>query len=173
MTAQKHPLRLNVGFIVAEQNGYSREFPIEFPEVRLQDLELRDLNGSVTVTRSKQGLLVEVELTAKTTTECMRCLEPFELELSPEFTELYAFSKSPDNDSVLKYPETGIIDLGPLVREYMLLEFPIKPLCEPDCLGLCPVCGENQNDHVCAHEEEAVDPRFDVLRSLLQSGKPT
>jgi uncharacterized protein len=173
MTSQKHPLRLNVGFIVAEQIGYKREFPIEIPEIRLQELELRDLNGSVTVTRSKQGLLVEVVLTGTTSTDCMRCLEPVELTLSPNFTELYAFSKTPDAESILKYPETGIIDLGPLVREYMLLEIPIKPLCQPDCLGLCPVCGENQNEHVCVHEEEVIDPRFDVLRSLLQSGKPT
>lgn len=171
MSNQKNPLRINVGFIVAEQNGYSREFPIDIPEIHLQDLELRDLTGSITVTRTKQGLLVEGDLRAQTATNCMRCLEPIELTLNPEFTELYAFAKTADPDADLIYPETGIIDLGPVVREYMLLEIPIKPLCQPDCLGLCPICGENQNEHVCVHEEEAIDPRFDVLRTLLKSEK--
>lgn len=173
MMNQKNPLRLNVGFIVAEQNGYSRVFPIEIPEIHLQDLELRDLTGTITVTRTKHGLLVEVQLSAKTTTECMRCLEPFTIILEPEFTELYAFNKTADSDTDLKYPESGVIDLAPVVREYMLLEIPIKPLCKPDCLGLCPICGENQNEHVCEHDEEAIDPRFDILRTLLQSGKPS
>ena len=173
MSKQNNLLSLNVGFIVAVENGYSREFPIEIPEIRIQDLELRDLNGTITVTRTKQGLLVEGELSAVTMTDCMRCLEPIELILEPEFTELYVFNKTADSDSDLKYPETGIIDLAPVVREYMLLEIPIKPLCQPECLGLCPICGENQNEHVCEHEEEVIDPRFDVLRTLLQSGKPS
>jgi uncharacterized protein len=171
MPAPKHPFRLNVGFIVAEQNGYSRQFPIEFAEVLLQDLELRNVTGSITITRTAQGLLIQVVLDAETTTECMRCLEPVALELSPSFTELYAFSKKTVTDSGLILPESGQVDLGPLIREYMLLEVPIKPLCKPDCKGLCPVCGENQNDITCQHEEDLVDPRLAVLRTLLDSKK--
>ncbi len=171
MPAPKYPFRLNVGFIVAEQNGYTRKFPVEFPEVRLQDLELQNVTGSITITRTAQGLLTQVELDAHTTTECMRCLEPVALTLSPKFTELYAFSKKTVTDSGLILPESGQVDLGPLIREYMLLEIPIKPLCKPDCKGLCPVCGENQNEITCQHEEDLVDPRLAVLRTLLDSKK--
>jgi uncharacterized protein len=173
MIAPKHPFRFNVGFIVAEQNGYRREFPVEFSEVRLQDLELKDVAGSVTFTRTTQGLLTQVRMTAQYTSECMRCLEPFDLTLSPEFTEVYAFSKNSITDSGLILPETGQVDLEPLVREYMLLEIPIKPVCKLDCKGLCPVCGENQNEHTCQHEEETFDPRLSVLQTLLESKKPT
>lgn len=169
MPAPKHPFRLNVGFIVAEQIGYVREFPVEFPELHLQELELEDVTGSIKINRTAQGLLTQVSLHATTTVECMRCLDPVVLELSPEFTELYAFNKNSVTDSGLILPDTGQIDLGPLVREYMLLEIPIKPLCKPDCKGLCPVCGENQNDHECHHEEEFVDPRLSILRKLLDS----
>jgi uncharacterized protein len=167
MPAPKHPFRLNVGFIVAEQNGYSREFPVEFPEVRLQELELTDVNGTITFTRTAQGLLAQIRLTASTITECKRCLEPSRLTLTPDFAELYAFNQNSVTDSGLLVPESGQIDLGPLVREYMLLEIPIAPLCRPDCLGLCPICGENQNEHTCTHEEESFDPRLAVLRGLL------
>lgn len=167
MSTLKNPFRLNVGFIVAESNGYSREFPIEFPLVQLQDLELREVAGSITVTRTVQGLLTQVKLVAATTSECMRCLEPLELNIAPVFAELFAFNKNSVTESGLILPETGQLDLGMLVREYMLLEIPIKPLCRPGCKGLCPVCGENQNETTCFHEEDEIDPRLAALKALL------
>jgi len=68
-------------------------------------------------------------------------------------------------------PEDGHIDLSPLVREYMLLDIPIKPLCSTDCKGLCPVCGENLNETQCGHTTESIDPRLAVLKSLLENKK--
>jgi uncharacterized protein len=50
----------------------------------------------------------------------------------------------------------------------MFLAVPISPLCSPDCLGLCPICGGNLNESVCQHEEELIDPRLDILKSLLE-----
>jgi uncharacterized protein len=173
MPNKDHPFRFNVGFIVAEQNGYSRDFPVEISRIQLQDLELKDVSGSVKVTRTSQGLLVRVKLSAKTTVECMRCLEPFELKLKPDFTELFAFKSKSVTDSGLIVPESGVINLSSLIREYMLLEIPIAPLCRLDCKGLCPICGENQNEVICQHEVEAIDPRFAALQSLLDSKKPS
>ncbi len=170
MNPYRQLFRLNVGFVAHEQVGYSREFVFEsIPAVRLDDLDLYEVQGQVLVTRTPQGLLFQVALEATTPTECVRCLSPFEQRLRVAFTELYAFSTRGMTESGLLYPETGVVDLGPLVREYMLLDFPIKPLCRPDCRGLCPVCGANQNEHRCHHEPAEVDPRLAVLRSLLDS----
>ena len=45
---------------------------------------------------------------------------------------------------------------------------PLKPLCRPDCLGLCPRCGTNLNASNCAcAEERTEDPRLRVLKNLL------
>lgn len=174
MSTPKHPFRLNVGFIVAESNGYSREFPIDYPEVRFQDLDLRQVAGRIIFTRTAQGLLAQVHLTAQTTTECTRCLEPLVLTLTPSFTELYSFSRNSTTEPGLLLPETGQVDLGPLVREYMFLDIPIKPLCKPGCKGLCPVCGENQNFITCNHDDDNVDPRFSVLKALFdQEDEPS
>ena len=160
--------RFNVGFIVAESAGYSREFPLQTDQALLQDLELHDLNGSITFARTPQGLLLQSNLTATVAVECTRCLEQFESEVHPVFSELYAFKKNAAVDTELIVPETGQIDISPLVREYMILELPIKPLCKIDCKGLCPVCGENQNLVTCRHEDDPIDPRFAVLKALLQ-----
>jgi uncharacterized protein len=97
----------------------------------------------------------------------VRCLTDFLYPLEVDFTELYAFSQRYVTDSGLLMPETGIIDLTPVLREYTLLEIPISPLCQPDCKGLCPICGNNLNEGDCNHEDESGDPRLASLKRLL------
>ena len=50
--------------------------------------------------------------------------------------------------------EQLLFDLGPVVREYLLLEMPISPQCKADCKGLCDVCGANLNLGTCEHHPE-------------------
>ncbi len=167
MNPYRQLFRLNVGFVAHEVVGYSREFLFDIPEVQIEDLLLRDIEGTALVSRTPQGLLFQVTLEAHTPAVCVRCLEPFEQALRVEFTELYAFSARHVTESGLLLPESGLVDLGPLVREYMWLEFPIQPVCRPDCKGLCPICGANQNHVTCHHEVEDLDPRLAVLKALL------
>jgi uncharacterized protein len=166
------PLRLNVGFIVAQSAGYSRDFIVEIPQVRLPpDLVITDLAGEVRVSRTPQGLLLQANMQADTQLECVRCLEPFSATLYANFTELFAFSRRNITESGLLVPDDGQIDLMPLLREYMFLELPINPLCRPECKGLCPVCGENLNIITCKHEDEPADPRLEVLKKLLDDNQ--
>ena len=167
MMASNEFFRLNVGFIVHESVGYSRDFPLVSDLIRLPDLNLQNLAGSARVTRAAQGLLVQVRLDADVDAECGRCLEPFVQHLSIDFTDLYAFSTVALTDSILRMPENGKIDLAPIIREEMLLAMPMNALCQVDCKGLCPVCGENQNLTTCQHDDEEVDPRLSSLRALL------
>lgn len=170
MSNTRASLRLNVGFIRNQSVGYSRDFPIDLPSVFLKpDLKLYNLVGNALVTRTAHGLLVQAKLSAQVSAECARCLNDFSQPLEAEFTELYAFTPNSATESGLLLPETGIIDIGPIVREEMLLAIPISPICSPDCKGLCPVCGENLNETVCNHEDESFDPRLSVLKTLLDT----
>jgi uncharacterized protein len=162
------PLRLNVGFVVAQSAGFSRDIPLEIPQIRLPpDLQLNLLVGVVRVTRTPQGILLQADLHAQTELECVRCLTGFVQTLNINFTELYAFSQRYVTDSGLLMPETGIIDLHPVLREYAMLEIPISPLCKPNCKGLCPICGNNLNESTCSHEDDPGDPRLASLKALL------
>ena len=162
------PLRLNVGFVVAQSAGFSRDFPFDLPQINIPpDLHMNNLSGAVRVTRTPQGILLQAGCKAQTELECVRCLTNFQQALEINFTELYAFSQRYVTDSGLIMPETGIIDLTPVMREYIVLEIPISPLCRPDCKGLCPVCGNNLNESTCHHEIESVDPRLASLKKLL------
>ncbi len=161
-------LRLNVGFIIHQSVGYHRDFSLDIPFIHLPpDLNLDSLSGTVRVTRTGQGLLVQVKMSARTACECVRCLTDFQQPLEIDFSELYAFRADAVTDSGLVVPEDGRINLTPLIREEMLLSIPISPICKPDCKGLCPICGENLNETTCNHEDEVIDPRLAVLKSLL------
>jgi uncharacterized protein len=163
-----NPLRLNIGFIIHLPVGDSREFVFDIPTIHLDsDFDLVDLRGMAHITRTAQGLLAQVKLSAMMDCDCVRCLNSFKYPLKTEFTELYAFSRNSITDSGLILPEDAHIDLLPLIREYMLLEVPMSPLCRSDCKGLCPICGENLNETTCNHENDSFDPRLAVLKSLL------
>jgi uncharacterized protein len=172
VSQHRDPLRLNVGFFIAQPVGYSRDFPLEASSIRLEEnLAVNGASGNARITRTAQGLLVQVKLQGSLDTECVRCLNPFSQFLTPEFTELYAFTRNSITDSGLLLPENHQIDLSPLVREYMLLELPINPVCRPDCKGLCPVCGNNLNENTCVHDDSMIDPRLSVLKNLLESNE--
>ncbi len=162
------PLRLNVGFVVAQSAGFSRDIPFDIPQINLPpDLHLNQLVGVVRVTRTPQGILLQADFRAQTELECVRCLTNFQQALKINFTELYAFSQRYVTDSGLLMPETGIIDLNPVLREYAVLEIPMRPLCKPDCKGLCPICGNNLNESTCSHDLDTGDPRLASLKTLL------
>ena len=65
------------------------------------------------------------------------------------------------------YPIEGEeIDLELPVRDALLLELPVAPLCRDDCAGLCSVCGADRNQVTCSCDMTVPDPRWDALREL-------
>lgn len=168
MTNPRKPFRINVGFIVNEEVGYSHRIPFDFEVARLEDdLALSDFAGQITISRTPQGLLVQGNFKGGIIVECVRCLTDFPYDLRWELTELYAFNKKSITDSGLLLPDDAHIDLEPLLREYALLEVPISPICKPECKGLCPECGENLNLADCGHHADNDDSPFSVLKKLL------
>ena len=162
------PFRINIGFIVHEEVGDSHDFPFHFDRVRVaDDLELDRFTAAVHVGRTAQGLLLTGECSARTVVECVRCLRPFWQPLQWTMSEVYAFSEKSTSESGLTLPEDFQIDLAPLIREYALLEIPIKPICRRDCRGLCPICGQDLNVRDCGHQRETATSPFAVLRDFL------
>jgi len=167
MPNPRKPFRLNVGFIVHEEIGYNHEFPFEFDRATLgDDFEIQDFRGAARIGRTPQGLLVQGTFAGETTLECVRCLRPFSHPLAWGLTELYAFNKKSVTEFGLLLPEDAHIDLEPLLREYAMLELPLKPLHKTDCLGLCPVCGQDLNVRDCGHRPVEADSPFSVLKKL-------
>ena len=78
-----------------------------------------------------------------------------------------------DEEDEETYPLRGeLLDLQPLIRDALLLELPLAPLCSEDCQGLCPTCGADLNDGPCDCDHAPSDPRWAAL-DLLKDPGPT
>jgi uncharacterized protein len=117
------------------------------------DVTLRPFDG---------GIDVQGTVRAPWVGTCRRCAEPVSGELEVPVRE--RFADDPDDDM---YPIVDdLIDLGPMMRDAIVLELPMAPLCREDCAGLCPQCGANRNEGQCGCVAPR-DPRWanlDVLR---------
>jgi uncharacterized protein len=113
---------------------------------------------------------VTAEIRAPWQGECRRCLRPLIGELRCEVRELYRSrheQEQPDPDEDTYPLEGDHLDLSPLVRDALLLELPLAPLCREDCRGLCSMCGADLNAGPCGCSSSTGDPRWgalDVLR---------
>ncbi len=125
------------------------------------------------VAPTPQGVRAWGRISSVLTLECGRCLTHFDHPIDSRFDVTFS-SRSEDEDE-LELTEADLevihlqgdsVDLVELVREQVLLEVPIAPLCADGCKGICPHCGANLNQGPCACNE-AVDPRFAALKKLL------
>lgn len=165
----RKPLRLNVGFLISSEAGYSHTIPIEEEKIKVaEDLTLYGFNGDVHISRTPQGLLLTANFATRLDVECVRCLNTFEHTVCWEMIEMFAFHPKVDSEEI-QLPEDAQIDLAPLVRDYALTEVPINPVCKPDCKGLCPTCGQDLNKADCGHRPDENDSPFAALRDLLKN----
>ncbi len=91
--------------------------------------EVSKITNAVTVTLRLSGLMH---------LNCSRCLREFNIDLKKDLRSIYQVDKSQLR-----------IDLDQDIKEEMILDYPLKPLCNPDCKGLCPKCGKNLNEGGC------------------------
>lgn len=129
------------------------------------DLQIHGVESGVYVTGS-------VEAVAHG--ECVRCLTPIELPIEGSVSELFyepaqrsrliADGDEEAEDAFELAPD--FLDLTAVVRDAVVLEIPFDPLCDKDCLGLCPTCGVALAEAGEDHHHEVKDPRWAVLDQL-------
>jgi uncharacterized protein len=116
-----------------------------------------------------EGVLATGRLAGSLVGECVRCLDPIEVPLEADFQELFYYPgeqelPTDEGDEPLVVVE-DLLNLEAVVRDSMLLDLPLQPLCEDDCPGLCPECGVHLADDP-DHHHETVDPRWAALSRL-------
>ncbi len=70
------------------------------------------------------------------------------------------------DDLDLDFYDNDELNLSALVETETTLALPMKPLCRPECRGLCPTCGANRNAVACSCEPRPPDPRLGALGDL-------
>jgi uncharacterized metal-binding protein YceD (DUF177 family) len=130
--------------------------------------------GEVSVHAQRNGneILVHGRAHARLITECGRCLSPVSLDVACDLAALYApgqprhADEEQEEDLDLDPDEpdrefyTGDeVAIDDLVRDYLLLELPMQPRCEPECAA-----------PGVTHQEsgEEIDPRLKPLLKLAK-----
>ena len=104
--------------------------------------EIINFQGPVKITadvsRITNAVTVHLVLDALMYASCSRCLQDVDISFTKDITLNYPVERS-----------QLVIDMDPDIREEIILDYPIKPLCKPDCQGLCLKCGRNLNEGKC------------------------
>jgi uncharacterized protein len=171
-------MKIQVNDILAVEDTLDYAEPVEALNATLasgiHDYEFREpLAVHVTYSRSQLDLFFEGEVSGRVQGTCGRCLEPFPLDVTQEFslvlvpaTPLTGEIELAPGDLTQSFYEGPQIDLTPLMYEQIMLALPTRPLCGEECRGLCPRCGSNRNTGQCACVVEESDPRWSALRNL-------
>jgi uncharacterized protein len=122
------------------------------------------IEGDLTLESVVEGIYVTGSFGGKMTLVCARCLTEFEHGFDVDVRELVAREPGPEDDYALDPDLT--LDPEPIVRDAVVLQMPFSPLCRPDCLGLCEICGGDRNLGECPGHE-ATDPRWAALEGLF------
>ncbi len=104
---------------------------------------------------------VELKVHYDTKIICSRCLVEFERPQRLFFKEKYTLAQL--NETYAQ----GQIDTVELARDQIILRTSIKNVCKESCQGLCPICGQDKNQHHCDCEKEKKNPYFEKLEILL------
>ena len=125
------------------------------------------------------GVLVNLDFDFEVEAECARCLEPVMWTDHSRVTELFLYEETDSRGRVVQacddaseeltffYVQDDAVDLLDSVRDAIVLDLPLSPLCRPDCLGICPQCGDKLEG--VPHDHATTDHSWSALEGLLES----
>ncbi len=130
-----------------------------------------------------EGVLVSGTARVQLTGECSRCLDPISDELEVDLQELFGYEETDERGRPLRRSSTEAdadqddeqhrmvgdhLDLEPVLRDALVVDLPLAPVCRDDCPGLCPQCGFRLEDDQ-EHHHDVIDPRWAALGGALES----
>lgn len=133
---------------------------------------ITEVTVHLAVQQGGQEFFCQGEVNAVAELECARCLGTFTEQLSGKIDfivrSLDGFAAGEDDEDYV-FLQGGELraDITDPVRQAILLELPMKPLCKEDCKGLCSTCGANLNDGACKCKNDKTDPRWDKLKDIF------
>ena len=131
----------------------------------------------IKISRLGKMIFAEGSIKISATLTCSRCLKDYSYPLDLTFREEYTPAGVSDEEKEYELTETELnldfysdeeIDISELITEQVLLAVPMKPLCSPECPGICTACGKDLSEGICKCETDKVDPRLSPLKRLKE-----
>jgi uncharacterized protein len=125
-----------------------------------------------------EGVLVTAQVTAPLAGECARCLEPFTSTIEVRLQELFELREKALSNAPPQAPGqaaepdgyqldgSGLLDLEAALRDALVVELPLSPLCSADCAGLCAECGVRLADAEPGHGHAARGTMWAALKDF-------
>ncbi|MCX7746759.1 MAG: DUF177 domain-containing protein [Clostridia bacterium] len=144
----------NAESINLSQEGFTFVSPILFKGVLLNISGVLKLEGRL-----------ETDYCVK----CNRCLTEVKQQMDfPVKEEFMDIEKNEDSEC---YTYNGnFVELDKVLKDNIILNLPIKLLCNEACKGICPGCGSDLNLGDCGCVFESHDPRFEALKGFFDKG---
>lgn len=158
--------------LIKELVGNPRDFDVNLSPAELEladpDFEFPDpVVGSLHVsTLGEKQVMAQGDVATRAASRCVRCLEPVEVVVRAHVNARYERDESlldPDSlllgteEELLGYFDGESVDPSPQIREAVMMELPLHPVCADACRGLCARCGANLNTGPCACAPEPED----------------
>ncbi len=152
---------------------------LEIQETIRYDTFSSPLKAILKVEKHGSEIIVKGDLTTELNLQCSRCLKDFYSILSIHVDVVYhpvEELKGGDNYEIkseeldMDFYSGEEMELIDLLKEQVMLNISMKPLCSDLCKGICIKCGTDLNLGECGCSKTNTDSRLGVLKKLLNKG---
>ena len=144
--------------------------------IKSDDLSL-PVRGQLKILKMGVEIIVRGKLMADIDLQCSRCVKDFRSEVFVPVNVVYhpVEELRGEEKHALRVEELDmgfysgeILDMSDLIKEQIMLNLPMKPLCNELCKGICLKCGADLNAGDCGCNVINRDSRFKELKKLIK-----
>ena len=167
-------MHYNVAQLLKEPMGTTRDYRIEEDFAGPERMADR-VTGRLHLFKTHRGVIAQASVDVRATSVCGRCTAEFsrssQLTVEEECLPVADVQTGrrlelPEDPDGFQIDADNLLDFAEILRQYIIADQPMKPLCQVRCLGLCHVCGGNLNEQECQCSGQAIDPRWAALAAL-------
>ena len=141
----------------------------KFPVLAPDPVKLKIVNSGDSV------LAIQVQGKVSAVIPCSRCLEDvkydFPLSIERSVDMKLSAEEMEESEEEYNFIEKGHLNVDQLVKNELLINWPIRVLCKKDCKGICSRCGANLNLGDCGCDREELDPRMAAVKDIFSKFK--
>lgn len=132
-------MKIEVEKIKDKQVEFKEYIPASAWEMDSVDIHfVGDICLKCAFVRMDRQIIVTTEVSLRRVAACSRCLAEVSSDIKKNINLCYDTMHLGD-----------CLEIDKDVREEILLDYPMRVFCRPDCKGLCPHCGVNLNMEQC------------------------
>lgn len=107
-------------------------------------------------------------LKAEYVSRCSRCLNDIACEMNIKVSENFLEKDESTGPEVYTYEDNYIL-IDDVLKDNIILNLPVKQVCDENCKGLCPKCGVDLNKDECSCKDDELNPQMEILKNFFNN----